>query len=539
MILGLLRAAMLGFTLTLLAVSSPADLPIRERLRSFSSVLRLIRDDYVDTVDTHRLILQSIEGMLNNLDPHSDFLDADTYSRMTEEHRGSFFGVGMTIAVQNGRLTVISPIEGTPAARAGILTGDYIVVIDGTSTEGISSDRAAELIRGPKGSHVAMTIRREGVDQDMEFELVRDEIPISSVPYAFFLDHDIAYIRLARFAKNTAAEMDEARQRLLDRGKISGVILDLRGNSGGLLSSAVEVADRFLENGRLVVYTAGRIPRSNQKEVATGSRTWPVEPLVVLVDRGSASASEIVAGAVQDWDRGIVVGRTTFGKGLVQNVYELAEGNALKLTTARYYTPSGRSIQREYNGTRFDYYRRAGQAEEDSLGPITLSHGGRRLRGGGGIVPDVVLPEPRRLSRLEVEAQRRGLLFQEASHYLAQNQGLRNEFITFEEFEASFVPSGQQEDSLKASLAKAEVAIEQSEWDAARDALLLGLKAEIAGHLWSPSERFRVLIREDEDLNSAQTYIQEAHVLLTGAPLPGLPDSLKWPGEHLDMPRAG
>jgi carboxyl-terminal processing protease len=386
---------------------------------------------------------------------------------------------------------------------------------------------------------VKVCIRREGVDQDLVFDLIREEIPISSVPYAFFLRPGTAYIRLARFAKNTAQEMDQARARIAEQGEIESTILDLRGNSGGLLSSAVEVSDRFLDEGQLIVYTAGRMPRSNQKEVASGRATWPRIPLIVLVDRGSASASEIVAGAVQDWDRGLILGRTTFGKGLVQNVYELEGGNALKLTTARYYTPSGRSIQREYHSTRFEYYRRAGEANGDTLGSVTLSHGGRRIRGGGGITPDVLLPQPRRLARVEIEAQRRGLVFDEASRYIAQHSEIRAAFTSFEEYVACFTLPADREDSLRAALVRAGIPLDQPGWDEARSALLLSLKAEIAGHLWGPPERFRVLVQEDEDLSAALDHIPDARGLLSGHSLPGRPDSLAWPGEHLDILDAG
>ncbi len=516
MISSLVRMVTLGFVATLLAVTSPAEPSMRDRLRVFSSVLRLIRDDYVDSVDTHDLIISGIQGMLTSLDAHSDFLDAETYSKMTEEHRGTFFGVGMTIAVQGGRLTVISPIEGTPAARAGILAGDYIVAIDGASTAGITSDRAAELIRGPKGTKVSVTIRREGIDHDLVFELTREEIPISSVPYAFFVRPGIAYIRLARFAKTTAREMDQAHERLLAQGPVKAVILDLRGNSGGLLTSAVEVADRFLDEGKMIVYTAGRVARSNQREVASGGPTWPHYPLVVLVDRGSASASEIVAGAMQDWDRGLVVGRTTFGKGLVQNVYDVQGGNAIKLTTARFYTPSGRSIQRVYGGTRVDYYRRAGEANGDTTGPIAFSQGGRPLRAGGGIVPDVTLPMPRRLTRLEIESQRKGIVFDEASRYLARYPDLRTSFASFEDFEARFELVPGEEDSLKAAFVRAGVAMDGGEWEASRGSLLLALRAEVAGHIWGPAERYRVLAAQDDDLVAAIAHVPTAADLLAG-----------------------
>ena len=256
------RRAVFAFLLALVAsTSSSTEDTVKMELRKFSEVLRIARDDFVDSVDTHDMITAGIQSMLAHLDPHSDFLPEDIYAQMTEEHRGSFFGVGMTISTQSGWLTVVSPIEGTPASRAGIMTGDKIIAIDGGSTEGLSSDQAAELIRGPKGTTVTLTIHREGDADDLDFELTRDEIPITSLPYSFFISPHIAYMRLARFAQNSADEMDEALHALAEQDTIEAVLLDLRGNSGGLLTSAVDVADRFLDDNMLVVYTSGRIPR--------------------------------------------------------------------------------------------------------------------------------------------------------------------------------------------------------------------------------------------------------------------------------------
>jgi len=530
------RLALAFFLALLVSASSSSEAPVRTQLEKFSKVLRLIRDDYVDSVDTHSVIVSGIQGMLANLDPHSDFLDEETYAKMTEEHRGSFFGVGMTISTQSGWLTVISPIEGTPAARSGILTGDRIVAVDTTSTEGLSSDRAAELIRGAKGTKVTLIIEREGHDGQLEFELIRDEIPIVSLPYAFFIRPGVAYLRLARFAKNSGQEMDEAIAELSEEGEIERIIFDLRGNSGGLLSSAVDVSDRFLEKDRLVVYTSGRISRSNQKETATQKSTWPEWAVVVLVDRGSASASEIVAGTGQDWDRGLVVGRTTFGEGLVQNVYELAGDNALKITTARYYTPSGRSIQRAYNGTRADYYRNAGRTEGNGLYPVAMSHGGRSLTGGGGIVPDVSVPPPRRLERVEVEAQRKGIVFEQASHELANNADLRDRFQSFDEFKSEFRIDQAMETNLREALEGSGVDISEEAWDQSKDFLLTGLRAEIAGHIWGPEERYIILIEQDDDIAKALEELDNAARLLEPGFLPGRPDSaLPWPGEQLDI----
>jgi carboxyl-terminal processing protease len=346
-------------------------------------------------------------------------------------------------------------------------------------------------------------------------------------------------MRLARFAQNSADEMDDAFRVLAEQDTIQAILLDLRGNSGGLLTSAVDVADRFLDDDMLVVYTSGRIPRSNQKETARAEGTWALLPLIVMVDRGSASASEIVAGAVQDWDRGLVVGRTTFGKGLVQNVYELSEGGALKLTTARYYTPSGRSIQRDYASTRMEYYRNAGRANGDSIRPLVLSHGGRSLEGGGGIVPDVGFPDPRRPRRIELEAQRKAVLFEEASRILAADPDLRIRFDSFDTFEHEFVIEEGVEESLRVAMGRAEIDFSEESWNEAREYLLTALKAEIAGHIWTPTERYKVLIRQDDDIARALEQVQRARELLAPSFLPGRPDSAPpWPGEQLDIPAA-
>ncbi len=523
------------FLVLMVSTPSSSQEELREHLAKFSKALRYVRDDYVDSVDTHDLIVAGIQGMLLRLDPHSDFLDEKTAKKMTEEHRGSFFGVGMTISVQTGWLTVVSPIEGTPAWRAGIMTGDRIVAIEGKTTKGISSDRAAELIRGPKGTTVILTILREGHAQEMDFKLTRDRIPIASLPYAFFLRPKIAYLRLTRFAKTSAQEMDEARDKLLETSPIEALILDLRGNSGGLLSAAVDVSDRFIGDDDLIVYTAGRIRMSNQKELGSGQETWPRCSLIILVDRGSASASEIVAGAVQDWDRGIILGRTTFGKGLVQNLYELSGGNALKITTARYYTPSGRSIQREYNGTRAEYYRNAGKLEEHDDRPLAYSFGGRPLRGGGGIVPDAILERPRRMHRIETEALRKGRLFEQASHLLALRADLRTAYGSFDDFAAGFSVTPEMEDSLRASLENAQIEVTDEGWAEARESLLLEFKAEIAGHIWGPQERYMILIEQDDDIREALERLDDAKRLLDPHLLPGRPDSVgPWPREHLD-----
>jgi len=522
----------------LILASSPSssDHELKENLSKFSHALRLVRTEFVDTVNTHELIISGIQGMLGHLDPHSDFLDEETTRKMHEEHRGSFHGVGMTISVQTGWLTVVSPIDETPAARAGIMAGDRIIKIDGVSSKGISSDEAAELIRGPKGTTVTLTILREGIDEEMEFVLERAKIPIASLNYAFHLRPGIGYMRLTRFAKTSADELEEAKNQLIENGPLDALILDLRMNSGGLLSAAVDVSDRFIGNDNLIVYTAGRMKRSNHKELGTTQNTWPNWPLIVLVDRGSASASEIVAGAVQDWDRGFVIGRTTFGKGLVQNLYELSGGNALKITTARYYTPSGRSIQRDYESTRVDYYRNAGKNNGDDDRPVVYSYGGRPLKAGGGIVPDVIVDKPTQLTREEALAQRKGILFQTASHYLGLHPDLRNAYDSFSDFNTDYAVDSALADTLHRTLINEGIIDSIETWERVRENFLFSLKAELAGHIWSPTEKYRIIIERDNDILEALRHIDDAKSLLDPESLPGRPESADpWPSDRLDI----
>ncbi len=317
---------------------------VYEKLKIFSEVLSIIQKNYVEETTSENLIYGSINGMLRTLDPHSSFMPPDVYKELQVETKGSFGGIGIEITIKEGVLTIISPIEDTPAFRAGLKAGDSIVKIDGVSTENLSLFDAVKKMRGPTGTKVTISIMREGFTEPQEFALSREIIRITSVKHKL-LEESIGYLRISQFQEKTEEEFSKALD-TLEKGTtpLTGLILDLRNNPGGLLDQAVKVCDEFLEQG-LIVYTQGRNEMQQMKFTATPNKKPHSYPLIVLVNAGSASGSEIVAGALQDHNRAVIVGTTTFGKGSVQTIIPLEDGSGLRLTTARYYTPRGISIQ--------------------------------------------------------------------------------------------------------------------------------------------------------------------------------------------------
>ena len=331
------------------------------------------------------IVYDGIHGMLEVLDPHSNYLDPRSFEKMRTRQEGSFFGIGIIISRRDGEVTVIAPMAGTPAASKGLRTGDVIAAVGGESTEEKTLDEVVELVRGPEGSEVLLTIQRPGLDEPFDVAITRARIPQDSVRFAFMIRPEVGYIRLSEFTNTSVREIRSAIDRLTAEGMVR-LILDLRSNPGGQLDAAVGVSDAFLEEGMLVVSTRGRTPENNSTLTAPGRGAPFHGPLIVLVNEGSASASEIVAGAVQDHDRGLVLGEVTWGKGLVQTVFTVRD-TGLALTTAYYYTPSGRSIQRDYDSF-IDYItHRNGKADASTA--IYETDGGRTVLGGGGITPDV------------------------------------------------------------------------------------------------------------------------------------------------------
>ena len=313
-----------------------------EQLRLFTEVLSIVQNQYVDEVPPRDLIYSAIKGTLRGLDPHSSFLDPESYREMQVETSGSFGGLGIEITLRDDVLTIVAPIEGTPAHRAGLQTGDRIIKIDGLTTKDLQLSDAVKRMRGKPGSKVTITVAREGWTEPKDVELVREQIRVQSVR-AHDLGGGIAYIKLRQFQEQSPGDLAAALEKAAKAG-MKALVLDLRNNPGGLLTAAVEVTEEFVADGQLVVYTEGRVRNQNMRFSAHAKKSYPTLPMVVLVNQGSASASEIVAGALQDWGRAIVVGTQTFGKGSVQTIIPLSDGSGLRLTTAKYYTPKGRSI---------------------------------------------------------------------------------------------------------------------------------------------------------------------------------------------------
>jgi len=382
---------------------------LTDHLRLYTQILSAVEENYADDVKSDRLVSSSIREMLRTLDPHSNFLETKEYSTLQERQRGSYYGLGITVQAVDGNITVVSPFEGTPAYRLGIRAGDVISRIEDEDARGMGIDDAVKRLRGPKGSPVRITIVRAGYEEPLQFTVIRDEIPLHAVPYAFMATKRTGYVRLQDFNETTACpsrESDDCERELekalgtLQKQGATSVIVDIRDNPGGLLDQSFAVSNLFLKKGQLVVYTRGRSRRDEQRYVTDGEGRFASLPLIVLTSRHSASASEIVAGAIQDHDRGLIVGETTFGKGLVQTIMPLHNhrGYALALTTARYYTPSGRLIQRDYGSTALEDYvapRDRKPCEERSSEDTKFTDAGRKVYGGDGITPDYcVSPDP-------------------------------------------------------------------------------------------------------------------------------------------------
>lgn len=415
----------------------------RETLYKYSKLLTdisyRIQSAYMDTINTKEMIYSGIRGMLDVLDPFSVLMEQQNYDRLMESTHGKYEGLGMQIDLREDTVTVVSPIEGTPAQRMGLQAGDRIIEIDGKNAVGMTTEAASKMMRGPAGTKVSLTINRAGLPEPLEYVVERAVIELKSVPYYGMADeaNKIGYLRLNKFSESTDRELAEALDALKKMGAQS-VIFDLRYNGGGLLDQAVKTANLFLDKDKLIVYTQGRDPESQRKYFSTESPIASDMPLVVLVDEGTASASEIVSGAIQDWDRGLIVGNTTFGKGLVQQVFRLpdTEDVALKLTTARYYVPSGRSIQKPSRATKHPNMDEEEAEAEDTTtaqlmdkdeSEVFYTNKGRKVYGGGGIVPDVLV-EREYASALDVNLRRQGKFFNFAVHYTAKNPKVATDF---------------------------------------------------------------------------------------------------------------
>jgi len=365
---------------------------VGQQYRVFTSAIDAIEKEYLDDVPSDRLIYSAIDGMLHTLDPHSSFFDPKSYAQMRERQEGRYYGLGITIQAIDGDITVMSIFEGSPAYKKGLRRGDILAKVGDLDMKGWTTDQAVKKLKGPKGTLVNVSIKRRGFDGLINMDVVRDEVNITTVQAAFMIDKETGYVKLDQFTETSDRELGDALQKLNANG-MKRLVFDLRENPGGALDQAIRIANRFLPRGDLIVYTHGRVQNANQKYVATESSDYTHLPVVTLVNRNSASASEIVSGALQDHDRALIVGETTFGKALVQSVYPISEQAGVAVTTGRYYTPSGRLIQRPWDGT-FDEYltytlRDQTSAErQHKASDLKLTDAGRKVYSGGGIEPD-------------------------------------------------------------------------------------------------------------------------------------------------------
>ena len=461
------------------------DSDVRDSLKQFTDVYQIVEDNYAEPVNADKAIYNgAIPGMLHALDPHSNFFDPKSYALMREDQRGKYYGVGMTVGPRNNKVIVIFPFVGTPAYKAGIHPGDVIVAVDGKSTENMSTADVADLLKGRKGTTVHISISREGVEKPMEFTLIRDEIPRYSVDVHFLIRPGVGYMHVSGFNETTETEVVKA---LDEFGDLKGLVLDLRGNPGGLLSEGVGVADKFLKKGQIIVSHHGRAS-AEKRYMAQHGNGGKEYPIVVLVNRLTASAAEIVSGAIQDHDRGLIVGEVTFGKGLVQTVYPLSENTGLALTTARYYTPSGRLIQRDYsNVSLYDYYYSRDSAEAPSNGSreVKLTDSGRTVYGGGGITPDVPVT-PVKSNHFQDTLLQHYAFFNYAKRYVVSHRPAKN----FEVDEAVMQDFRKSLDEANMPYTQAEL-VDNADW------VKSNIKAEIFVDAFGQDEGVKVRAEAD------------------------------------------
>jgi carboxyl-terminal processing protease len=386
--LAILLSALAGGVFGRSALATEDRLP--DHYRTFTEALSAIKANYAEPVESDRLVYGAINGMLQTLDPHSSFMDPKAYARMREQQEGRYYGLGLSIVAIDGDITISRVFEGSPAYQQGIRRGDVIAQIEGETAKGWTTDEAVRKLRGQKGTFVNIGVRRRGLDELIPLRVMRDEISIPSVKAAFMIDPQTGYVKVEDFAEHTDEDLGKALDQMTRKG-MKRLVFDLRGNPGGQLDQAIRITNRFIPKGSMIVYTRGRVANSDSDYRATDNGDYLDLPMVVLVNRNSASASEIVSGALQDHDRAYVVGETTFGKALVQSVYRVSQGAGLALTTARYFTPSGRMIQRPWDGTFDEYltYTLREQGERQHT-PDQLKHtiSGRNVYSGGGIEPD-------------------------------------------------------------------------------------------------------------------------------------------------------
>jgi carboxyl-terminal processing protease len=492
------------------ATTSSAD-DYQTAVRDFTRVLDVVQSNYAESVDVDKAVYQgAIPGMLRMLDPHSNFFDQRQFALLREDQRGKYYGVGMVVAPKENRTVVMQPYVGAPAYNAGLRPGDVIMKVDDKSADGLTTSDVADLLKGPKGTVVKITVAREGFADHLVFTVTRDEIPRHSVDITFILKPGIGYMRLSAFNETTDHEIAEA-LRQLNVASLDGVILDMRGNPGGLLNEAVAVGDMFLDKNQLIVSHHGRTSPERRYYAVRGNQGVNV-PLVILVNNNSASATEIVSGAVQDHDRGLIVGDTTFGKGLVQTVTPLSENTGLALTTARYYTPSGRLIQRDYKSISLYAYHYERKVPEHPT-EVKLTDSGRQVTGGGGITPDIEVPEPK-LNKFQQQLYRGDVFFPLETgiggftrYYLGTKPTITKEFETDDIIMKDF----------RGYLSKHNIRYTEPEMAENQDWIKRKIKQEVFMSAYGMQEGYKVQLDADPQVVKAVEAIPQARALYQNA----------------------
>ncbi len=487
--------------------AATSDGPMEQSFKSFTKVYDVVEQNFADQVKPDKAIYKgAIPGMLRTLDPHSTFFDPRDYHALREDQQGHYFGVGMTVQPLNGKTIVLAPFAGSPAYKAGLRPGDIIIEVNDKKTDNMTTTEVADLLKGPKGTKVQVVVSREGSDKPVVFNIVRDEIPRFSVPDAFWVRPGIAYIDVTQFNENTSKEMEDKLKKLGEKD-IKGLVLDLRQNPGGLLNEGVEVAGHFLKRNELVVSHRGRA-QPNKNYTAHTDNGGKEYPVVVLVNRYSASAAEIVAGALQDHDRAWILGENTFGKGLVQTVFPLSDNTGLALTTAHYYTPSGRLIQRDYSNISFlDYYYH-NNLEQKNMQDVKMTDSGRTVYGGGGITPDEKYT-PAKYNKFQVEVLRKYALFNFSAKFFGSRPDTK-------------LPKGWEPDENTVNdfhqfLLKNNVEFTEADFTENHDWIKQQLKREMYITAFSFEESQRVKIEQDPAVQKAIEAMPKAKALVDNA----------------------
>jgi carboxyl-terminal processing protease len=500
---------------------------LREGIRKLNDVLTYTEKFYVEEIDTPKLVEAAINGMLGKLDPHSVYISPEQFVNVEESFRGDFEGIGIEFQVVNDTLIVVSAIAGGPSEALGIMPGDRIIKIEGEDIIGITNEEVRAKLRGKAGSQVEVTILRTGVEKPIVYEITRDKIPLYSVDTHFMFDEMTGYVSVSRFSETTFDEVESA-LKSLDSDGMQQLVLDLRGNPGGYLNQAVKIADLFIDGKKKIVYTEGRRREFNEEYFADKLYPYEKMPVIVLINKGSASASEIVSGAIQDWDRGLVVGETSFGKGLVQRQFSLPDNSALRLTISKYFTPSGRGIQREYKDKKDkkDYYSEISEfdeeegeninhtAEVDSLKPKFKTGKGRLVYGGGGITPDYII-KSEEISGFTRDLLRNNIFYQYVLSYLDKNGNdlsakFNGDLYRFrDEFS---ITSGMMDDFINLAKSKS-VEFNETEYKKDRDYIQTRLKAQIARNYWKNEGWYSILLGIDNQMKKALTLFGEAKTL--------------------------